>query len=172
MSYCEICGCKIQGNSQKIMIEGTALIVCQNCANVKASYSIHKQKNEKIFKRTLNKKVEPVIKKTELDKNKYDIVEDYSIRIKSKREELGLTIEVLAKQVNEKESVIRKLESGKLRPDIYLAKKLEKALKIVLLAPQEQIASELWNEGFHNNQNITLGDVVELRKRSERRWIS
>jgi len=164
MLCCEICGCKIYSNSQKIIIDGAVLIVCQRCAKTKIPYSARKQEKREFPRKMLDKSTKPITTKTKLDEYRYDIVEDYAMRIKSKREELGLTTEILARQVNEKESVIKRLENGKFKPDIHLARKLEKVLKITLLIPQEQITNEVEYERLHVNQNITLGDVVELKE--------
>ncbi|MEM1544949.1 MAG: multiprotein bridging factor aMBF1 [Candidatus Methanomethylicia archaeon] len=166
MLCCEICGCRIHGNSQKIMIDGATLIACQRCAKTGVPYSTHKQERKEFSEKILSKNTKSIMTKTRLYENRYDIAEDYAIRIKSKREELGLTTEILARQINEKESVIKRLESGKLKPDIHLAKKLERALRITLLIPQEQVAIDAKYEELHVNQSITLGDIVELKKGS------
>ncbi len=166
MLCCEICGCRIYGNSQKIIIDGVTLITCQRCAKAgMPPYSTYKQERKKFFEKMLSKNTKFIMTRTKLDESRYDVVEDYAMRIKSKREELGLTTEILARQINEKESVIKRLESGKFKPDIHLAKKLERALKITLLMPQEQITSDAKYEQLYVNQSITLGDVVELKKR-------
>jgi len=60
------------------------------------------------------------------------IREDYALVIRKAREAAGLTQEQLGMKVNEKSSVIGKLESGKLKPSVQLAKKLEHLMKIRL----------------------------------------
>jgi putative transcription factor len=164
MLCCEICGCRIYNNSQKIIIDGAVLIVCQRCAKTKTSYSAYKQEKRELPRKMLGRNTKSIVTKTKLDEDRYDVVEDYAARIKSKREELGLTTEILARQINEKESVIKRIESGRFKPDIHLAKKLEKALKITLLIPQEQIASKMEYEKLYIDQSITLGDIVELKE--------
>ncbi|RLG73489.1 MAG: TIGR00270 family protein, partial [Thermoprotei archaeon] len=61
----------------------------------------------------------------------------------------------------EKETVIKRIESGKLKPTIELAKKLERILKITLLEP---IVSEYITR-LSPKENLTLGDIVVLRKK-------
>jgi len=48
------------------------------------------------------------------------------------RKKLGMSIEELGKRINEKASVLERVEKG-MRPTDALARKLEKALKIKLL---------------------------------------
>jgi len=62
---------------------------------------------------------------------------DYNKMIKQAREKLGLSQEQLGHKINEKPSVIKLLESGKLKPDDLLARKIEHALKLRLLIPPE-----------------------------------
>jgi len=91
----------------------------------------------------------------------YEVVEDYAERIREAREEMGLTREILARMVGEKESTIRRIESGKLTPSIDLAKKLERVLKITLLQPVSEGLEALREEG--EEYYLTLGDVVEFK---------
>jgi len=64
-----------------------------------------------------------------------ELKEDYYKVIKQAREKLGLSQEALGRKINEKPSVIKLLESGKLKPDNMLARKLEHFLKVQLLVP-------------------------------------
>ena len=53
--------------------------------------------------------------------------------IRNKRDELGLKQEDFAKMLNEKESIIHKLETGEFKPSLKLAKKLEKKFGLKLI---------------------------------------
>jgi putative transcription factor len=65
--------------------------------------------------------------------------EDYPSILRAAREAMGLTQEQLGMKVNEKSSVIAKLESGKLKPSIPLAKKLEHVMKVHLVEQQDPL---------------------------------
>ncbi|MCS7126315.1 MAG: multiprotein-bridging factor 1 family protein [Aigarchaeota archaeon] len=65
----------------------------------------------------------------------YEYVEDFGRLIREAREKMGLTQEDLAKQLNEKVTVIRKIEAGEFNPSIELVKKIERLLKIKILVP-------------------------------------
>ena len=95
-----------------------------------------------------------------------EIIQDYTAKIRQAREKLGLTHEDLAKKINEKTSVIGKLETGKIQPSNILATKLEHALKIKLLTPiTEEKAAILAPKTA--NREVTLGDLIQLDKNAE-----
>jgi putative transcription factor len=90
-------------------------------------------------------------------------VEDYGSRVKRARESQEMSVGDLASRIKEKESVVRRIESGKLSPDQQLAGRFENALDITLYsavsevtAPQEQSAP---------GSETTIGDVAEVRER-------
>jgi putative transcription factor len=70
-------------------------------------------------------------------------VPDYNAVVKKARERLGLTQEELGRRVGEKASVISKIETGRLRPSVMLARKLEHVLRIKLLESIEEVESSL-----------------------------
>ncbi|MFB6309899.1 MAG: multiprotein bridging factor aMBF1 [Salinirussus sp.] len=89
------------------------------------------------------------------------VAEDYDERLRDAREAAGLSQEDLAKQLNEKASLIRKLEHGDVLPSDQVQKKLERALDIDLSAAGGAAATE-W-EGGSSTGEYTLGDVVERK---------
>ncbi|MGI0132149.1 MAG: helix-turn-helix domain-containing protein [Thermoplasmata archaeon] len=63
-----------------------------------------------------------------------DLAEDWSKRIRIAREHLAWTPEELGKRLNEKKSVVLKMESGSFRPPDATIRKIESLLKIRLRA--------------------------------------
>jgi putative transcription factor len=94
------------------------------------------------------------------------VVSDCSVKVKRAREEMGLTQEVLAKLTGEKVSVIRRIEAGKLKPTLDLAKRLERVLKVSLV---EEVEVAKGSEQLKLKADLTLGDVVVVRERGEGR---
>ncbi len=92
----------------------------------------------------------------------FELVQDYGLRIKRAREERELTPEDLGRKINEKASVLKKLENQKMKPADNLARKLERALRIQLLAPAT-IAKVSPKEvsGRAMPKPVTLGDLVK-----------
>ena len=68
-----------------------------------------------------------------------EVTEDYASKIRVAREKLGLSHEDLGKKINEKASLLRHMETGKMAPNNQLANKLEHVLRIKLMV---QIANE------------------------------
>jgi len=66
-----------------------------------------------------------------------ELVPDWNQRIRVAREALQWTPEVLGKKLNEKKSVVLKIESGSFRPPDGLVRKIEHLLKVRLRAEPE-----------------------------------
>jgi len=71
------------------------------------------------------------------DIGELELAPDWAKRVRVAREHLGWTPEVLGKKLNEKKSVILKLESGGLHPPDALVHKIEHLLKVRLRAEPE-----------------------------------
>ena len=65
-----------------------------------------------------------------------DLVEEYPELIRRGREQRGLTQAEFAKRLSERVSVVQRIESGRLRPDERLVKKIERALNIKIVASE------------------------------------
>lgn len=165
LMFCEMCGAPIKGRAYKVNIEGSVLTVCHRCYSRisttpgSATPIIPKKKPEK-------KKSMVISRPRRSSRVEYDVVDDYAIRIKNAREKLGWTTMALAQRVMEKETVIKRIETGRLRPSIELARKLEKALNIVLLEP---VAEEEISMGGSKDFELTLGDMANIRMRGKKK---
>jgi putative transcription factor len=161
---CEVCGRKIHGSPITAEIEGARLTVCMECSKHGriVTQDEYTPKAKPLGKSSahvpvMTQKKKPEIK-VEITK---EIIQDYTVKIRQAREKLGLTHEDLAKKINEKTSVIGKLETGKIQPSNILAAKLEHALKIKLLTPitEEKVAPQTLKAA---NRELTLGDLIQL----------
>jgi putative transcription factor len=90
-----------------------------------------------------------------------EVVQDYDDRIRTAREAEDLTQEELANQLNEKASLIRKLERGDVLPSDSIQRKLEKELGIDLSMGGSDDDNE-WSGGSATG-GTTLGDVVKRK---------
>ncbi|MFD1570546.1 multiprotein bridging factor aMBF1 [Halorubrum laminariae] len=89
-----------------------------------------------------------------------EIATDYDERIRTARESSGQSQEELADQLNEKASLIRKLERGDTLPTDEVQRKLERALDISLVEG-ESVEDADWDSG--DSGTMTLGDVVKRK---------
>ena len=88
------------------------------------------------------------------------VATDYDDRIRSAREDRGLSQEDLANELNEKASLIRKLERGDVLPSDEVQTKLERELDISLSEGAGDEDAE-WSGG--SSTTTTLGDVVKRK---------
>jgi putative transcription factor len=91
-----------------------------------------------------------------------ELAQDYDDLIRDAREGAGLSQEDLAKSLNLKASLIRKLEHGDTLPSDDVQSKLEKKLDIDLSAGSSSEEGD-W-EGGSSTGEYTLGDVVERKE--------
>ena len=66
-----------------------------------------------------------------------ELAPDWNRRIREAREALQWTPEVFGKKLNEKKSVVLKIESGSFRPPDALVRKIEHLLQVRLRAEPE-----------------------------------
>ena len=98
--------------------------------------------------------------KRKVEEEETVLVDNYEKIIIESRKKMNLTREEFAKKINEKESVIRRVESGEMRPNDALINKIEKFFDIKLKVPYEKaIMGKKETRG-----KLTLGDVVELKE--------
>ena len=90
------------------------------------------------------------------------LVENYPDIIKKKRESMGLSQKDFANRINEKESIIHKIEIGAFEPQLSLARKLEKILGIKLV--EEHLEK---HETFKRKreEGFTLGDFIKTNNK-------
>jgi len=129
MPTCEICG-KSVDKTKKIKIDRVVLEVCDQCAvyGVPVEDSTMPTSTAVKTQRIFSQKTQ----KTPAVKEDYVLVDNYPEIVRKARQQIGIEQKDLAKRINEKQSVISKIESGSFQPDDAIVKKLEKALKIKL----------------------------------------
>ena len=91
-----------------------------------------------------------------------EVIEDYNAVIRDAREKRGWSREELAEKLYEKASVVSRIETGKMIPDIKLARKLEKTLNIKLIEKQEHMETEEMRSAA--SKGATIGDIARIKK--------
>jgi len=147
MTACELCG---KDTPLFIaVVEGSKLNVCINCGKfgkVLRMPPVAVQKNAPVAEAS-----EPV----------EVVVTDYALLIRTAREKSGMTQKDFARSLNEKESIIQKIENGVFVPPILMARKLEKLLKIKLVEveKEDEVSKEKRASG-----PLTIGDILNVKK--------
>lgn len=140
----------------KTLIESTEMNVCRECSKFgKVIAEVREPKKPKKTK-TLIQDTGPQTEILQV------IAGDYAEKIKKARENLNLNQKDFAKKINEKQALIRKIETGNFEPNIDLARKLEKFLKIKLIEQHE----EVHREGSQQKSDaFTIGDLIKVKKK-------
>ena len=112
---------------EKVLVEGNLLTVCKTCSK-RGKPSNNQPNIQKSFVRP-KKMIKP--NKITFDDSTI-LVNDFSEVIRKSRMIKGLTHEQLGILIKERASLLRKIESGSLKPNEELTKKLERFFRINL----------------------------------------
>lgn len=167
--YCEVCGRETH-STQEVLLEGAKLQVCSRCASL--GQPIRKTKpsgstslpstTSSTQRRSHSPPSSHRYTRPRPPKRELVPVENFSQLIRAARVERGMSQQDVAQRINERSSVIGKLESGKMSVcTIKLARKLERLFKLTLLEVAEPLDLSTGSE----SPKTTLGDVVEIRRK-------
>lgn len=150
MANCEICGKNT--NLVSTMVEGTVLKVCENCSR------FGKVMESKKINLPIKKKNNFINSDVKIDDKEDLIVSDFNVRIKNAREKKGLMQEEVAKLINEKISIVQKIENKGMRPSLELIKKFERFFGLKLIE-RKSLNVEIEKEDFSGE--LTIGDLLK-----------
>ncbi|MDY6788504.1 MAG: multiprotein bridging factor aMBF1 [Candidatus Nanohaloarchaea archaeon] len=151
---CEMCGSNAELKRTKV--EGAVLKLCSDCQDAGKVMSTSTSRNSS-GSRSKGSKRKP-------KRQREHLVPDFGEKVKKERESKGWSIERLADIMNEKESVVHRVESGKLKPDKKLAGKFKKYLDVKLYTRSGDVGYGQ-EEDTGSGGKATIGDVAEVRKR-------
>ena len=144
---CEMCG--KEAELYKAVIEGTELSVCEKCG-----------KFGKVIKRVQEFNTSSVKKNTVKEPEVVEVlVADFSQKIKLTREKLGFNQIDFARKINERESVLHKIETGHYKPPVEVAKRYERILNIKLV--EKIIQESVEHIPKSKSAGLTLGDFIK-----------
>lgn len=144
--------CGKEATLYRTIIEDTELKLCKECSSFgkvldQVKISILKKIKQKLMpKREIMQIITP----------------DYAAKIKKAREKLSMKQSDFAKFISEKESILHKLETGVFEPNIKMARKLERILKIKFVEEHEEVYGTTEKK---KDESFTIGDVIKIRKR-------
>jgi putative transcription factor len=180
MVQCEMCGTET-ADPNRVKIEGAELDVCDDCTDFGTELRTEESSSSTSTKYSTSSGASGSSgsssasggstgssgssgggRRRDMFDDMDELAQDYDERIRNARESAGLSQEELAKQLNEKASLIRKLEHGDTLPSDDVQGKLERALEIELSAGGSGDETE-WESGSSTGE-YTLGDVVERKE--------
>lgn len=160
---CEVCGADVP-RTKTVMVEGTVLNVCPSCARFgvepgAGAPAPRKPSTPPVVAERLEARARRMKERDVYTQaGEEDLAEDYAQRIRSAREAHGWKQSELGAKINERVTVIAKIESGTMMPNEGLIRRLERALDIKLKekVPAPTVRKAIVREG------ITLGDLIDL----------
>ena len=111
---CDLCG--KEAPLFRAVVEGVELNACQVCSRFGKKLGHLSKPRAVETKRTIKREPLELVE---------TIVPDFAQKIKTAREKMGMKQEDFAKKLNEKTSIIHKIETGSFAPPMPLAKKLQ-----------------------------------------------
>lgn len=189
MSSCELCGRSMKGRGRNIVVEGTSLIVCPQCAakfGGKQGLHVSRGRGSMPTRPSWIGGPEPAHTPTRVPqaapapprKKKASprpatlddmiLVEDYAARIRTARQKARLSQEELAQKIGERISTLQAIEAGRLKPTRKAIRGLERELDISLLEPIGT-APVTFERGRSSGRTPTLGDVVRIKRKKPKK---
>jgi len=147
--------CGKDGEMFTTRIEGAIMKVCSSCKNY--GEVLDTPKGSRPTFRTRTKK--PTFREEESTDR---IVSDFGEVIRHARQSKHIEMEKFAKDLNEKESLLKHIESGKTKPSFRIAKKIQKALHITLIESEVggiEVPKAQYGGG------LTIGDMIKIKKK-------
>ena len=160
---CEMCGNDVTF-CKKVTIEGVHLEVCAECAKfgTEARKEAPKPEGPKpiITQRLEVREKRGTPRDIYTTQEAADLAEDYAARIRDARQKRGMSQKDLAMRINERVTVLSKIEAGDMRPDEKLIGKLQKELGIALM---EKVAPVVAAKES-GPRPLTLADLIKIKK--------
>lgn len=155
---CELCGREV-GKRFSVKIEVSTMEVCGGCVRYGEKITAPKAfirgpSGQSPIRKTSSTPIKDFMGP--------DLFDDFPNIIRVTRERKGMTQEQLGKLINERESVINRMESGKMRPDEKLIRKLESTLHVKITG---KVEGEKVSAQRPDKRELTLGDVVKIKRK-------
>ena len=161
---CEICGKPVpENNPIRAKIEGSVMVVCKECSKLGTVQKAPPK--PKYVKQNKGKKPANTRKRnySRNDEPSEELIEDFSFEVRKAREAKDWSREDLGRKINERVSVITRIETGKMTPDTKLTKKLEKALNIKLLEKVDNVDLNQFIDSSSGER--TLGNIMKIKRK-------
>tara|TARA_Y100000310_G_scaffold1020_3_gene1455 strand:+ start:3083 stop:3529 length:447 start_codon:yes stop_codon:yes gene_type:complete len=145
--------CGHEGLINEAIVEGSLLSVCEKCSTFGKVVQLEKPTAKAVFSK---------LRKHPTEELKEIVVENCATLIKEAREKRNMKQEELAAHLQEKTSILQRLETGTLVPSLTLARKIEKQLTIKLVEPYLE-KKQTTHVNLHNKK-LTIGDLIKVKK--------
>jgi putative transcription factor len=132
-SFCELCGRELVDEKRTVVIEGAVITVCRDCSKRGKPYTtpISTSRSKIAGSSGPTPRISNPSQKIQMT-DETILNPEFAKLIRERRLKMGLTHEQLGALMNEKAMLLRKFETGALKPDELFARKLQRFLGINL----------------------------------------
>jgi putative transcription factor len=154
---CEICGKKIVEEPIKTKVDGSIMLTCKECSKFgKVQREVPKPKRPGAPRGGAPRRIQRPKEPAE------EVVENVKDIVRQAREKKGWSREELGEKIYEKASVVSRIESGKMVPDLKLARKIEKLMNVVLIEKNDDVSADAM--AHSKIRGATIGDIANIKK--------
>jgi len=154
MTDCEMCG--VDTKLSDAVIDGALLKVCKKCSSFGDVISVETKSYGS------EKRLQKAPREIFVEDSVSFVMESAGRLVKDAREKKGLKQSQFASMIGLKESLVHKLETSLMKPDLSTARKIEKILDIKIVEgyddPEKGVQLNL------NDQDLTVGDLIKFKK--------
>ena len=151
--------CGSEGKLYRAKVEGIEMNVCPDCSKFGDVLGEVKEEVEEVKKEVKHVEIKKEPEIIEM------VVGDFAERIRKKRGDMGLDQEKFAKKINQKKSVVHKMENGEFTPSIEIARRLERILGLQLV--EEYAEKDKASFQRTKSEEVTVGDLIKIKKRKK-----
>ena len=139
-------------------ISGSVIRVCSSCGDLGSEPTHRESIGHRAYVAQTLQKRNMKRRYSDLDTDEKVLISNYGAVIRKAREKLGMDHATLASKISEKKSIVTSVESGNMRPNEKLIKKLENFLKIRLM---ENVGSGPEIKSKKSGEGLTMGDLLK-----------
>ena len=139
-------------------ISGSVIRVCSSCGDLGSEPTHRESIGHRAYVAQTLQKRNMKRRYSDIDTDDKVLISNYGAVVRKAREKLGMNHATLASKISEKKSILTSVESGNMRPNEKLIKKLENFLKIKLM---ENVESGPEIKSKKSGEGLTMGDLLK-----------
>ena len=149
--------------TKPMLVEGTRLNLCSNCARFGDEYkgtssSPGSPVPKSVIEDRLQRRERRMQTRDIYSATSKELIDNYGAVVRNAREAKGMDLDEFSKSIFERRGIIAKIETNDLVPDDKMIAKLEKALNITL---REEVQSGgQVGEGGKKSESMTLSNFI------------
>lgn len=162
---CELCGKEVP-HTRTVSIDGTLLAVCGDCSRFGEEIAAPPAPQGKTAPAAVAERLERRRRRAtskdiyEAEGNGEELVEDFGTQVRHARESRGWKQADLGTKISEKESVVAKIETGRMTPAPALVRKIERVLGLKLTRKVTPVSVKKASP----SGPLTLGDLIRMER--------